>query len=138
MTLRLPTHCVPEAQQLTGKTLDIDGYPLTVGTASIKPLVASSTLFSRYVITATEDETTLITMIAQQLQSMGITLRKLLCGKPHSLQTPTRALLTRSVMIADLTPVESITLQHQGIGEGRKLGCGLFIPHKGINAVNAE
>lgn len=137
MTLRLPTRCVTEAQQLTGKVLDIGGYPLTVGPATIKPLIASSTLFSRYVITDTEDEMALMGMIAQQLQLMGITPRKLLCGKPHSLQTPTQALLTRSVMIADLTPIESISLQHQGIGEGRKLGCGLFIPHKGISAVNA-
>jgi hypothetical protein len=28
-----------------------------------------------------------------------------------------------------------VRLQKQGIGESRNLGCGIFIPHKGIDAV---
>ncbi len=35
-------------------------------------------------------------------------------------------------MIADLEPMEAIRLQEAGIGEGRLMGCGLFVPHKGI------
>ncbi len=41
-------------------------------------------------------------------------------------------------MVADLTVEESITLQQRGLGAGRKLGCGLFIPHKAIAAMKAE
>jgi hypothetical protein len=41
-------------------------------------------------------------------------------------------------MIADLTSQDSITLQEQGLGEGRKIGCGLFVPHKDIKAVDPK
>jgi hypothetical protein len=40
-------------------------------------------------------------------------------------------------MVADLRKVESVTLQEQGIGEHRLLGCGLFLPQKGIESVDA-
>jgi hypothetical protein len=39
-------------------------------------------------------------------------------------------------MVAELRPEESITLQQRGIGEHQHLGCGLFIPHKGIREVH--
>ncbi|MEK7716319.1 MAG: type I-MYXAN CRISPR-associated protein Cas6/Cmx6 [Pseudomonadota bacterium] len=35
-------------------------------------------------------------------------------------------------MLADLAVEESVKLQQQGLGTDRKLGCGLFIPHKDI------
>jgi len=38
-------------------------------------------------------------------------------------------------MIADLKPGESLSIQQFGLGEERKLGCGLFLPHRGIDAV---
>ncbi|MES9880712.1 MAG: type I-MYXAN CRISPR-associated protein Cas6/Cmx6 [Sedimenticola sp.] len=37
---------------------------------------------------------------------------------------------TRSLMVADLSVEDAIHLQEQGIGEGRSMGCGLFIPQK--------
>ena len=42
------------------------------------------------------------------------------------------------LMVADLTPEAAIKLQQEGLGEGRKFGCGLFLPQKGIKAVNAD
>jgi len=45
---------------------------------------------------------------------------------------PTR---TMSIMVADLDPEDAVTLQVNGIGEGRKAGFGLFLGHKGIKAV---
>ena len=38
-------------------------------------------------------------------------------------------------MIADLKRDESLSIQQYGLGEGRKLGCGLFMLHRGIDAV---
>ena len=49
--------------------------------------------------------------------------------------TPEVSLLTRSLMLADLTLEESLRLQQQGLGTHRHMGCGIFIPHKGIDAV---
>jgi CRISPR/Cas system CSM-associated protein Csm4 (group 5 of RAMP superfamily) len=38
-------------------------------------------------------------------------------------------------MLADLAVEESVRLQQRGLGPGRTLGCGLFLPHKDINEV---
>ena len=43
---------------------------------------------------------------------------------------------TRSLMIADLSKKESLRLQEEGVGERRLYGCGIFLPHKSIDAVN--
>jgi hypothetical protein len=39
-------------------------------------------------------------------------------------------------MLADLEVEEAVALQQQGIGRHKTMGCGLFIPHKGIKAVH--
>ena len=38
----------------------------------------------------------------------------------------------RSLMLADLALEESMLLQEHGLGLERKLGCGLFLPHKDV------
>jgi hypothetical protein len=35
-------------------------------------------------------------------------------------------------MLTVATPAQSLALQRQGLGEARKLGCGVFIPHKDV------
>jgi hypothetical protein len=41
-------------------------------------------------------------------------------------------------MIADLKPEDSIILQQHGLGDGRKMGFGLFVPHKDIKSLDAS
>ncbi len=139
MTLRLPKARVKEAEGLIGQTLDIAGYPLTLGKASIRKLSPLGTLFSRYVIAAEEQsEEHFMDGLVTALEAMGIAVRRMMCGKTHRLSMPEGARFTRSVMIADLAVEDSIRLQQQGLGSGRKLGCGLFIPHKGIDPVGQK
>ncbi|NOQ78964.1 MAG: type I-MYXAN CRISPR-associated protein Cas6/Cmx6, partial [Gammaproteobacteria bacterium] len=57
--------------------------------------------------------------------------------KSHQLKTPSGMIKTRSLMIADISPEESIRLQETGVGQYYSYGCGVFIPQKGITAVNA-
>ena len=40
-------------------------------------------------------------------------------------------------MLHDLKLEQSALLQQVGLGEHRKLGCGIFVPHKSIAAVAA-
>ncbi len=138
MTLRLPKERVADAETLSGETMDIAGYSLQVGESQVRPLSRAETLFARYVLTDhEEDEEAFLAEAVEQFNALGVRIRKALCGRGHRIQTPTRALFARSLMVADLKPEESFTLQRQGLGGGRKLGCGLFIPHKGIKAVRA-
>jgi hypothetical protein len=60
----------------------------------------------------------------------------MLSGRGHTIRTPEGGIETRSLMIAELTVEDSVRLQQQGLGPGRKIGCGLFLPHKGIEAVS--
>jgi len=66
------------------------------------------------------------------LEERDIRIKKALCGKTTEIATPNGPLYTRSIMLADLTPGQSLRLQEQGLGEHRHLGCGLFLPMKGI------
>ena len=54
------------------------------------------------------------------------------------LQIEGKQVQTQSLMIDGLKVEESIRLQQEGLGEGQKHGCGIFLPHKGIDAVNTE
>jgi hypothetical protein len=69
------------------------------------------------------------------MRKLRIPVRKLMCGRSHLIRTPEVEIHTRAVMVADLDPEHAVVLQERGVGPGRKLGCGLFIPHKGISSV---
>jgi CRISPR-associated protein Cas6 len=139
LRLRLPRHRLQDAGELSGRTLDIGGHALEVGGSEVHRLTPLPTLFSRYVVTreAVEEEE-FLQQALQQLKRLDIDCRKLLCGISHRFDFPDGPLFTRSLMVADLSPEHSIRLQQSGLGEGRKVGCGLFIPHKGIKAVKQD
>ncbi|MGA7801323.1 MAG: type I-MYXAN CRISPR-associated protein Cas6/Cmx6 [Gammaproteobacteria bacterium] len=138
MTLRLPKDRIAEAEQLVGGELDVGGYPLTVGRSSVRNLSDLPTLFARYVIAQDdEDEMAFLGRVAEQLRQLGITVRKVMCGKVHTLTLGEGRVQTRSLMVADLDPERSVLLQQHGLGPGRKVGCGLFLAHKGIAPIQA-
>ena len=137
MRLRIPRDRLQEAQALTGQALDIEGHALEVGKSDVFLLSSLPTLFSRYVITQEQlDEERFLEEVAGQLQALDIPCRKMLAGITHTLHFSDGPVFTRSLMVADLGPEQSVRLQQVGLGEGRTRGCGLFLPHKGIKPVN--
>jgi CRISPR-associated protein Cas6 len=136
LTLRLPKERLAEARALTGQILDLGGHPIEIGIPKTRLLSRQGTVFARYVACEEdEDEHRFLTRMAEELQGMGIQVKKALCGKSTLLQTPDGPVHTRSLLLADLSSEESLRLQRQGLGPGRKMGCGIFIPHKGIAPV---
>lgn len=136
MHLRVPKDKIEDVKQLSGETLDIAGHPVEVGEASVKLLSPIQTIFSRYLIGPQDlNEDQFVEWMAAELQQRDIHVRKLLCGIGHTITTPDGEIETRSVMIADLDKATSLSLQEVGVGPGRHLGCGIFLPHKGIRAV---
>ncbi len=136
LVLRLPHHRTQDAQALSGMTLDILGNSMRVETASVKPLSTSTTVFSRYVVCEDGvDESAFMQYAVAQLEKIGIRPKKMLCGIDRSISTPDGPLLARSLMLAELSIDESVNLQRHGLGSGRTLGCGVFIPHKDIKDV---
>ena len=134
--LRLPKHRISHAYELTNRSLDVDGYNLVLSNPQQKLLSPLTTIFSRYIITNDiEDEEAFLNQTAEMLDKEGIRVKKMISGLAHVLRMPEQNLSTRSLMIDGLEIEESVYLQQHGLGDGRKLGCGLFIPHKGIDAV---
>lgn len=140
LTIRTPAASQQRLMaDLVGRTLDVGGCPLTLGTAKPKALSKQTTLFARFVVCRTgEDENAFLQRMVAELDTAGIRVRKALCGKTVALDTPDGPLWTRSLMLADLTLEEAVRLQQVGLGSHRHMGCGLFIPHKGIDAVHTQ
>mgnify|MGYP006280014753 FL=1 len=139
LSIRVPEARVPELKAaLEGRILDVGGAELGIGVGKPKMLAQATTLFARYVAgpEGLDEETFLHWAAAQLREQLDIRLRKALCGKQTPLATPDGALPTRSLMLADLKREESLRLQQHGLGPHRLMGCGLFIPHKGIDAVH--
>lgn len=140
MTLRVPRERVEEAHTLTGTVLDIDGYRLEVGKAKERKFSTLPTQFARYIVIPSgidgDDEDAFIDYVVGQMREMDVRVKKMLCGLPHTIRHPDGDLQTRSVMTADLEVEQAVALQQHGVGEHRHIGCGLFIPHKGIRAVH--
>jgi hypothetical protein len=114
----------------------VGGYLVTLGEYQVKPLTPLGTLFCRYVmLEEAETEDQLVQRVADEMKSMGIILKKALCGMGHQFDLPQGKVGTMSLMVADLDPEDAVKLQQKGVGAGRKMGFGLFIPHKGIKPV---
>jgi CRISPR-associated protein Cas6 len=137
LVIRVPKGRVSELEAtLCGVTLDLGGWPLTIGPAKTRTLSKETTIFSRQVVSRPgDDEDAFLAWAAAELQHMGIKVRKAVCGKELVLETPEGPVRTRSLMLADLSPEESVRLQQAGLGPRRDLGCGVFIPHKGVDSV---
>jgi CRISPR-associated protein Cas6 len=140
LKIRVPQSRKTDTLALTGKTINVDGNELSFGKSETFLLSAITTIVSRhaYIAETEHDEKLFLHAVNAELQQTGIKARKMLCGKSHQLKTPQGLIKTRSLMLADLSPEDSIRLQENGIGRYYTYGCGIFIPQKGITAVNSN
>ena len=133
LILRLPKHRIDEARSLIGETLTVAGSSMHVKEAKSRLLSSSHTLYSRHLVDEFGDEDAFLKDAVEKLRELELRFKKVLCGKSHTLKTPEKTLITRSLMVAELPPEDAVTLQQKGIGEYQKLGCGLFIPQKTLS-----
>lgn len=138
LALRVPQARVRDAEQLSGKILDVAGHSLRVEKSTIKRLSAITTVFSHFVVAPEGDEQRFMQAVAGELAGFGVRPKKMLCGKETIINAAGEFVRTRSLMLADLAVEESVLLQQRGLGPLRHLGCGLFIPHKDINEVKQK
>lgn len=140
MTIRISKDYLAAAENLEGQTINVAGYDVEMGKTSIKKLSDLPTTFCRSImIDSRMDEDDFLRWAFDELKSLDITVNKMMAGKERVVQLPHGGeRITRSLMVAELTQGESVLLQQHGLGEGRKLGCGLFLPQKDIKAVNSD
>ena len=126
-----------EVGRIKNQTLHIGSQQLEVGESTMRKLSTIGTLHARAVCCDSEQsETDFLVQVAESLNKMNIKVSRMICGKSGVIRTAGKTIFTRALMVADLEPEESVTLQQRGLGEGRMLGCGLFVPHRGIDPVH--
>lgn len=136
LAIRIPRDLRQAIESLTGQSFDVGGHQIELGETRERALSAHDTVFARGVACdPAQSESDFMTDIAQRLEQMGVPVRKMLCGKDAAVKLADETLTVRSIMIADLKPEHSVMLQRRGLGRQQNLGLGLFIPHKGIDAV---
>jgi CRISPR-associated protein Cas6 len=139
LSIRIPKEKLGDIQSLLGKTLDLGEYQVKI-VKILEPKLMSDMqiVFAKYVAcdeNASEED--FLQTSFDQLQALGIHPKKMMAGLERKITTPDGIIHTRSLMVADLRKSESVKLQEQGIGDHRLLGCGLFVPQKGIESVDA-
>ena len=139
LVIRMPKEKLKDSESIVGKTLDLGEYQIKVVKAlKPRPMSDMQIIFAKNVVcNQNTSEDAFLQEVYQQLQNMGITPTKMMAGLDRKISTPEGYIYTRSLMIADLKKAESVRLQENGIGEHRLLGCGLFMPQKGIETVDA-
>jgi len=135
--LRLPLERADAAGALCGQTLDLGCGMIRIARMQVRPLAPFAYQYSHFVDMGTADEALFMTEAQRQLDELEIRCG-LIPGKARKMQTPEQEIRGYSLMLHDLSLLDSIRLQERGIGASRLLGCGLFIPHKSIKEVVVE
>ena len=116
-----------------------DGPPGTtcnaIGAGKLRPLSWHTPLYAHCVTTGYADEREFTQAILSELDAYKIDSR-FICGKRQTLTTAQGIEYGYSLMLHGMQMEHALQIQEQGLGTHRKLGCGIFIPHKSITAVS--
>lgn len=133
LMMRLPRGRAGQAYALSGARLAL-GEGIEVGEAQLRTLFAHGTLYSHFVAMGTPDEAAFERGVSAELQDTGIEC-KVVCGKACRARGEESERFGFSLMLHGLSPEHSLRVQEAGLGAGRKLGCGIFVPHRSAAAV---
>lgn len=131
LVIRVPRARVDDLLKLSGQTFEMGGGTFTIGAGKLRPLTMHTPLYAHIVTTGSEDEKAFAADIIRLLDELKIDSR-FICGKRQTLTTDKGTEYGYSLMLHGLPIEHAILIQQRGLGTNRKLGCGLFIPHKSI------
>ena len=134
LVVRIPAHREADLAILSGQTLTIGDFKLTIGKGKTKPLARHSPLYAHCVTTGSMDEEVFASDIIRILDELKITCR-FICGRRQTITTADGVAYGYSLLLHELPVEHSILVQQRGMGGNRKIGCGIFIPHKSTNAL---
>ena len=137
LVLRIPRIDIEKAKELENISVNVLGNTIKIGKSNTKTFLVVRDLISRFVLCdKNETEEDFLLGVKKELFSHGVMIKKAICGKEKSFTINGENRFTRSLMIADLSKENSVLLQDTGVGSGRIFGCGIFLPHKSIDAVS--
>lgn len=135
LTLRVRREHVDELAALEGARLDVAGHALHLGSPALRELVPHGTLYAHLVTTSDDDELAFQAAIDRELDALGVRGRQI-CGRRQVVCHDGAGLTGFSLMIDGLSTADSIRLLEAGLGRHRRLGCGVFVPHKSAAALH--
>ena len=137
LILRIPRGDIDKVRELENIEINVLGNNIKIGKSTTKTFLIVRDLISRFVLCdKDETEEEFLLGVKKELLNHGVSIKKAICGKAKSLTINGKSKITRSLMIADLSKENSVLLQDTGVGAGRIYGCGIFLPHKSIDAVS--
>jgi CRISPR-associated protein Cas6 len=131
LVVRVPDARATQALALAGRRLDLQGEPVTVGAGHLKALVPSMTLYAQRVVTGARDEPTFHGDVERCLAELGVRC-EFISGRARSVRAEGGDVVGYSLALHGLAPADSLRVQADGIGGERRLGFGIFVPHKAI------
>lgn len=135
LLLRVPRERMDEVAGLAGGELPLPGGRLRLGAAQARELLPWGTLYAHCVCAGDNpDELAFLQAAQAELEALGVRGR-VICGLPR--HAADGAVQGYGVMVDQLSATDSVTLQCHGLGGGRRIGLGLFVPHKSAAAVGA-
>ncbi len=135
LTLRLPLRRQDDATRLSGQHLEVGGGRLEVGAARPRPLEPYPTLSARFVATGAAHDLAHQEAVQAMLDALGMPAR-FICGRMCTMRSGDVEVAGAEVVLHQLRPEQSLAMQARGLGGGRHLGQGLFVPHKTITDID--
>lgn len=138
LTIRLKKELKESVMLLLGKTLEMGNYQVKITKFKAeKKLSKSSIIFSKMIVSSEKTEDKFLQKCFDEIKGLGIIPKKMMAGLERQITIDSKKITTRSLMIADLSKQDSVTIQENGLGEFQLFGCGIFSPQKGIESVDA-
>ena len=129
LLMRLAESQLERVLALSGRELEIAGAPVLLGTAKTRPLAHYATLYAHRVAAEDDDEARFVRQAARDLDRLGVRA-EFIVGRRSQTRGPLGMLAGFSLMLAELSPRQSLALQAAGLGAHRRLGFGIFVGHK--------
>lgn len=136
LVLRLPEARLTDALRLEGAELDVGGSLLRVGSGKARPLAPSATLSAQRVASWSGDAVGFEAEVAAALERLGIAAR-FISGRRREERAGERTIAGFALTLHGLGAADSLRIQSAGLGDERRVGWGVFVPAKLIQAADA-
>lgn len=135
LVLRLPEARLTDALRLEGAELDVGGSPLRIGGGRARPLAPSATLSAQRVASRSGDAVGFEAEVAAALERLDIAAR-LISGRRREGRAGERTIAGFALTLHGLGAADSLRIQSAGLGDERRVGWGVFVPAKLIQAAD--
>lgn len=141
LILRVPRAQAPLLEALQGRELDVAGHRVVLGALHLRELLPHNTLYAHFVAAdaAAADtanaEIAFLQAVDAELAALGAACRRVSGRRQQIRGGRAEPLVGFSLMLHGLAAADSLRVLETGVGHHRRLGCGLFVPHRSAAAV---